>query len=149
MPTELHCSVGDALVERGVEFGTTTGRRRRCGWLDLVALRYAVRLCGLTEVAVTKLDVLTTLNPLQICVAYDYRGERIDHFPADPLVLSECEPIYESFTGWDEDIQDVRKYEDLPGAALDYLNAITESTGIPARLVSVGPEREQTIRQDC
>ena len=148
MPTELHCDVGDALVERGVEFGTTTGRRRRCGWLDLVALRYAVRLCGLTELAITKLDVLTTLDPLKICIAYSYRGERVDHFPADPRVLNECEPIYERFAGWDENIRDVRKREDLPPAALAYLNTITQATGVPARIISVGPEREQTIRPD-
>ena len=148
MPTELHCEIGDALVERGVEFGTTTGRRRRCGWLDLVALRYAVRLCGLTELAITKLDVLTTLDPLQICVAYSYHGERVDHFPVDPRILSECEPVYESFAGWTENIQEVRAYADLPRAAQTYLNAIASATGAPVRIVSVGPEREQTIRQD-
>ncbi len=146
LPTELKDEVGDALVERGAEFGTTTGRRRRCGWLDLVALRYTVRLCGMTELAVTKLDILTSLNPLKVCVAYEYKGQRLEHFPADTRILAECEPIYETIPGWKEDIQPVRERYKLPRMALAYLHTIEAATGVPVRIISVGPERNQTIR---
>ena len=147
LPTELKDEVGDALVERGAEFGTTTGRRRRCGWLDLVALRYTVRLCGMTELAVTKLDILTSLNPIKVCVAYEYKGQRLEHFPADTRILAECEPIYETIPGWKEDIQPVREHYKLPRMALAYLHTIEVATGVPVRIISVGPERDQTIRR--
>ena len=146
LPTELKDEVGDALVERGAEFGTTTGRRRRCGWLDLVALHYTVRLCGMTELAVTKLDILTSLNPIKVCVAYEYKGQRLEHFPADTRILAECEPIYETIPGWKEDIQPVRERYKLPRMALAYLHTIEAATGVPVRIISVGPERNQTIR---
>lgn len=147
LPTELKDEVGDALVERGAEFGTTTGRRRRCGWLDLVALHYTVRLCGMTELAVTKLDILTSLNPIKVCVAYEYKGQRLEHFPADTRILAECEPIYETIPGWKEDIQPVREHYKLPRMALAYLHTIEVATGVPVRIISVGPERDQTIRR--
>ena len=147
LPTELKDEVGDALVERGAEFGTTTGRRRRCGWLDLVALHYTVRLCGMTELAVTKLDILTSLNPIKVCVAYEYKGQRLEHFPADTRILAECEPIYETIPGWKEDIQPVREHYKLPRMALAYLHTIEAATGVPVRIISVGPERDQTIRR--
>ena len=145
MPTELKDAVGDALVERGVEFGTTTGRRRRCGWLDLVALRYAVRLCGITEIAITKLDVLTSLDPLKVCVAYRHAGKLLEHFPSDVNVLEECEPVYETLPGWTKDIQSIRTDIELPSQALAYLQTIEKACEIPVRIISVGPKREQTV----
>jgi adenylosuccinate synthase len=147
MPTELTDEIGDALVERGYEFGTTTGRRRRCGWLDLVALRYAVRLSGLTDLAITKLDVLTTLNPIKICVAYDFKGKRLDDFPADARILNECRPIYETMAGWTEGIESMRKLAELPVAAQNYIRFIEVFTDVKASIISVGPGREQTIRR--
>jgi adenylosuccinate synthase len=147
MPTELEDDTGDALVERGVEFGTTTGRRRRCGWLDLVALRYVIRICGITELAVTKLDVLTGLNPLKVCVAYKFGEERLENFPADNRVLAACEPVYETIPGWAEDISSARKHYELPRMALAYLHTIEQATGVPASIISIGPERDQTIRR--
>jgi adenylosuccinate synthase len=148
MPTELEDEIGDALTERGAEFGTTTGRRRRCGWLDLVALRYAVRVCGLTELTVTKLDILTSLDPLKVCVAYEYGKERLEHYPADTRVLAECKPIYETVPGWTEDIQDTRERSALPTNALAYLKVVEDAARVPVRIISVGPERDQTIRGD-
>jgi len=148
MPTELKDGVGDMLVERGAEFGTTTGRRRRCGWLDLVALRYAVRLCGITELAMTKLDVLTSLAPLKICVAYRYAGKVLEDFPSDASVLESCEPVYETLPGWAEDIQDAQSEADLPRQALAYLQVVEETCRVPVRIVSVGPRREQSILRE-
>jgi adenylosuccinate synthase len=148
MSTELKDEVGDGLVERGAEFGTTTGRRRRCGWLDLVALRYTVRLCGMTELAVTKLDILTSLNPIKVCVAYEHKGQRLEHFPADTRILAECEPIYETMPGWKEDFQSVREDSGLPKTAIAYVRTIEDATGVPVRIISVGPERDQTIHRD-
>lgn len=145
MPTELKDAVGDMLVERGAEFGTTTGRRRRCGWLDLVALRYAVRLCGITELAITKLDVLTSLQPLKVCVAYRCDGQVLENFPSDSSILAACKPVYETVPGWTEDIQVARSAAELPHQALAYLRIIEETCDVPVRIVSVGPKREQTI----
>lgn len=145
MPTELHDAVGDHLVEVGHEFGTTTGRRRRTGWLDAVILRYAARVNGLTQLAITKLDVLSGLDPVRLCVAYDYRGERVEHFPADGNTLAECTPIYEEMPGWDEDITAARELDDLPAAARAYIGRIEELAGVRVSMASVGPEREQVI----
>lgn len=144
-PTELFDEVGDHLVEVGNEYGTVTRRRRRTGWLDAVALRYAVRINGLTELAITKLDVLSGLNPLKICVAYSYRSRRLEHFPASAEVLAECEPIYEEHPGWSEDVGGMRSLDDLPPAARNYIRRIEELAGVYVTIVSVGPEREQTI----
>ena len=144
-PTELSDEVGDRLVEAGGEFGATTGRRRRTGWLDAVALRYAIRVNGFHGLAVTKLDVLTGIDPVKIAVAYRYRGERITEFPSHLKVLSECEPEYESFPGWQEDLRQIRTLEELPPAVRKFLDAIRELSGAPALLISLGPEREQTI----
>ena len=145
-PTELHDEIGDRLVEAGHEYGTTTGRRRRTGWLDMVALRYAVRVSGLSELAITKLDVLGGITPLKICLAYRCRGELLEHFPASPSLLAECEPVYEELPGWEEDISEARNWEDLPPAAQNYLRRIEELSGLCAAFISVGPEREQIIR---
>lgn len=148
-PTELADEVGDHLVEVGHEYGTVTRRRRRTGWLDAVALRYAVRVNGLTELVITKLDVLSGLDPVKICVAYAHRGRRLEHFPTSAAVLAECEPIYEEHPGWGEDIRGARSLDDLPPAARDYVRRIEELAGVPVTIISVGPEREQTIRKPC
>ncbi len=144
-PTELHDAVGEHLTQVGHEFGTTTGRRRRTGWLDTVILRYAGRVNGLTEFALTKLDVLSGIDPLRICVAYRWRGQRLEDFPADGATLAECEPIYEELPGWKEDIGACRTLADLPAPTRRYVERIEALTGVPAGMISVGPERDQTI----
>lgn len=149
MPTELRDEMGDRLRGTGEhpwdEYGTTTGRPRRCGWLDGVALRYTAQINGLTEIAITKLDILTGLETIKICVAYDYRGQRLENFPPSADVLAECRPIYEEWPGWSEDIRGARALSDLPQAALDYVRRIEELANAPATFVSVGPGREETI----
>lgn len=150
MPTELFGPEGDRLRGTGEqpwdEFGTTTGRPRRCGWLDGVALRYAARVNGLTEMAVTKLDILSGLPQVRIAVAYAYRGERLEHFPTTAAVLAECRPIYEDLPGWEQDISRARRLADLPPAARRYIDRVAEIAGVPVTIISVGPERGQTIR---
>ncbi len=147
-PTELHegDAIGDLLVERGGEFGTNTGRRRRPGWLDAVMLRHAVRLNTLSEIALTKLDVLAPLEEIKICVAYeDDAGTRYDHVPYHQSVLHKVRPIYETVPGWGTEIDDVSDIEDLPIAARDYMELIERLAGVPITFVSVGPGREQTV----
>jgi len=144
-PTELTDAVGDRLQSRGAEFGATTGRKRRCGWLDVVLLKNAVRLNGLTGLAITKLDVLTGLESLQICTGYRCRGQVLEDFPASLNVLADCEPIYETLPGWTEEIGDLRRLEDLPHNARTYLERIARLTETPLAIVSVGPGRDQTI----
>ncbi len=143
--TELHESTADYIQGRGKEFGATTGRKRRCGWLDMVLLKDSVRLNGLTSIAVTKMDVLTGLERLSICTEYDCRGERISSRPASLEKLGACTPVYEEFPGWDEDISGVRSIDDLPLNARRYLESIGELVGVPLSTVSVGPGREATI----
>jgi len=144
-PTECLDNIGDHLVECGVEFGSTTGRRRRCGWLDAVVLKDAARLNGLTGLAITKLDVLTTLNPVKICVGYDQNGVTRDHMPGTLQELERCRPIFEELPGWTEDIRGVRQYQDLPANTKRYLERVQELVGVPIQLISVGPDREETI----
>jgi adenylosuccinate synthase len=144
-PTECLDEVGDHLVECGVEFGSTTGRRRRCGWLDAVVLRNAALLNGLTGLAVTKLDVLTSLNPVKICVAYEADGRRRLTFPATIKELERCRPIYEELPGWTEDIREVRRFQDFPPATKKYLSRLEELVQVPIQIISVGPDREATI----
>jgi len=144
-PSELFDDIGDYLQSKGAEFGATTGRRRRCGWLDTVILNNAVRLNGLTGIAITKLDVLGGLKELKICTAYRYKGQTLETFPASLKMLAECEPIYETLSGWDEDISTIGKYDRLPTKVKQYLNRIEELTGVPIQIVSVGPQRDQTI----
>jgi adenylosuccinate synthase len=146
-PTELHDADGDHLVEVGHEYGTTTGRRRRTGWLDAVALRYAVQVNGLSELALTKLDVLSGLDPLRIAVAYTCDGETLTRFPADATTLARCWPVYEEMPGWTEDLSAARDFENLPQAARGYVARIEELAGTPVTLISVGPERDQTLRR--
>ena len=151
MPTELSGDLGEKLRGTGAhpwdEFGTTTGRPRRCGWLDGVTLRYAIRLNGLTEMAITKLDILSRFGTLQICVAYALDGQRIETFPTDLTVLARCKPIYEVLPGWEQDITAVDTFDALPLQARQYVERIEELLGIPASYISVGPGREQTIRR--
>lgn len=144
-PTELKDEIGDFLREKGYEYGTTTGRPRRCGWIDIVMLRYAVRVSGITSLALTKLDTLTGLEKIKICTGYKINGKIIEDFPASLEELKMCEPIYEEMEGWSENIQDVRSFEDLPLNAKKYVKRLEELVGVEFSIISVGPEREETI----
>lgn len=144
-PTELFDEEGDFLREKGHEYGTTTGRPRRCGWLDIVIVNYAVRVSGIRTFALTKLDTLTGLKKIKICTGYRYNGKIINNFPASLKDLAMCEPVYEELDGWTEDITNVKKFEDLPQNAKKYVERIEELTGINASIISVGPGREKTI----
>jgi adenylosuccinate synthase len=144
-PTELTDEIGNYMQERGCEFGATTGRRRRCGWLDLVAVRDAARLNGLTSLSVTKLDVLTGLKTLKIGMAYELDGKRVESMPASLKSLSRCVPVYEEMPGWQEDITSARNWNDLPAAARNYLKWIEEVIEVPFSIISVGPGREESI----
>ena len=144
-PTELKDAVGDLIRERGQEYGTTTGRPRRCGWFDAVMVRYAVRINGLTGLAVTLLDVLDAFRSIKVCVAYEYRGQRLANFPTDLEVLRECRPIYAELPGWQSDTAGAQRWEDLPAQARDYLSFISQEVECPLQIISVGPRRNQTI----
>ncbi|MFC1857877.1 adenylosuccinate synthase [Thermodesulfobacteriota bacterium] len=144
-PTELFDETGDAIQKKGAEFGATTGRKRRCGWLDTVLVRNSVRLNGLTGLVITKLDVLDGLESLNICTGYDYNNTSIYNFPANLNVLGACKPIYETLPGWSEDISQVRRYEDLPENTKNYLKRISALTETPIEIISVGPGRDETI----
>lgn len=144
-PSELFDETGDRIQQKGAEFGATTGRKRRCGWLDMVVLNNAVRLNGLTSLTITKLDVLGGFDPLCICTGYEYQGRVLTDFPASLKVLSECKPVYESLPGWSEDISGIRKKEDLPRNTRNYLARIEALSGIPIGIISVGPGRDETI----
>jgi adenylosuccinate synthase len=144
-PSELKGAIGDRIREHGREFGTTTGRPRRCGWLDTVVVRSAARLCGVDSLAVTKLDVLRGLPEIKIAKAYLLGGERIDRVPSSISELSKAEPVYETLPGFDEDISGAKSLSDLPKSARAYLDRLSELAGAPLGLVSVGPERDQTI----
>jgi len=143
-PTELLDETGDHIREVGFEYGTTTGRPRRIGWFDSVVVRHARRVSGITGLAITKLDTLSGIDTLRICTAYKYKGEIIEEFPANLNILSQCEPVYEDLPGWTEDITNVRNINDLPENARHYIERITQLTGIPMSIFSVGPDREQT-----
>jgi adenylosuccinate synthase len=144
-PTELTDDIGDHLQRVGVEFGATTGRKRRCGWLDTVLVNNAVRLNGLTGLAITKLDVLSGLKSIKLCIAYEVDGNRVEHFPAHLKTLSACKPVYETLPGWSEDISQAKVFGDLPQNARRYIERIEEITGVSAQIISVGPSREATI----
>lgn len=147
--TELFDKTGDDIRTAGNEFGTTTGRPRRCGWLDTVLVNYSKRINGMTSISLMLLDVLTGFEKLKICTGYKYNDKVIKDYPASLKVLSDCEPIYEELDGWKEDITEVENYEDLPKNAKAYINRIEELTNLPVSIVSVGPKRKQTIiRQD-
>ncbi|MDV0447248.1 Adenylosuccinate synthetase [Methanosarcinaceae archaeon Ag5] len=146
LPTELTDEVGDHLVNVGQEFGTTTGRKRRCGWFDLPLVKKSIFLNGYTELAFTKLDVLTGLDPIQICVAYELDGERMDYPPLLTKDLDRCVPVYSEMSGWTKDLTDVKCFDDLPENAREYVTAIEKLCDIPITYVSVGPGREQTFK---
>lgn len=144
-PTELHDELGEMMIELGGEYGTVTGRRRRCGWLDLLALRYAARVNSLTKLFLTKMDILSAFDTLKVANGYRSGGERYDEFPAQQSVLYHCEPEYDEMAGWKEDITGVREYGDLPKEARAYVEYVEEVVGVPVGWVSVGPERSQLI----
>jgi len=143
--TEQENEIGDYLIEKGAEFGVVTGRRRRCGWLDLISLKYSVRVNSLSELFITKLDVLSGLEEIQLGVGYKYNDEILTDYPYDQKVAYEAEPIYETMQGWDEDITSIDKFEDLPSNAQKYIKAIEDFIGVPITFISVGPERNQNI----
>jgi adenylosuccinate synthase len=144
-PTELFDDTGDHIQKKGVEFGATTGRKRRCGWLDMVVLKNAVRLNGLTGLVITKMDVLDELETLKICTGYDYQGTVYNHFPADSEILDNCTPVYEEVPGWQSDTSVIKEFKDLPENAKKYLARIEELSGAKVDIVSVGPGRTETI----
>ena len=144
-PTELNDNVGQLLGDKGAEFGTTTGRRRRCGWFDAVIGRYAVRINGLDCLAITKLDVLDELDEIKVCVAYEIDGESCHHFPTNASQFANCKPVYQTLPGWQESTTGCRTLSDLPKKALNYLKYMAELMKVPIAIVSVGPGRDQTI----
>lgn len=144
-PTELDNETGEWIRQKGGEFGVTTGRARRCGWLDLVILKTSARVSGLTDLVVTKIDTLAGLDKIMVCVGYKFEDKVIDYFPASLEDLAKCEPIYEEFEGWDDSVADARSYDEIPENAKKYLKRIEKFTGVPISIVSVGPKRDQTI----
>lgn len=147
-PTELNDEMGQRIRDIGHEYGATTGRPRRCGWLDLVIVRMAKRINGLSSMAVTRVDILDELEELKVCTHYEYKGERMDHFPGDLNVLADCVPVYETLPGWKSPTSHLRSYKDLPDNARRYLERVSELSQVPISIVSVGPDREETIVLD-
>ena len=143
--TEQKNEIGDYLVEKGAEFGVVTGRRRRCGWLDLVSLKYSVRVNSLTELFITKLDVLSGLQELKLCTSYENKGEVLTDYPYNQNVLNTAEPVYETLDGWEDDISTIKNFEDLPKNAQTYIKAIEDFIEVPITFISVGPERTENI----
>jgi adenylosuccinate synthase len=144
-PTELMDETGDYIREKGFEYGTTTGRARRCGWLDLVIVKYGARISGITDLAITKLDTLSGMDKLQVCVGYELEGKVIDYFPASLEDLAMCKPVYETMDGWDDSVRNAKTFDELHENAKKYLRRIEEFTETKISIVSVGPNREQTI----
>ncbi len=147
-PTELDdgpSGLGERIRQKGREFGTVTGRPRRCGWFDAVAVRYTASLGGVDELTVMLLDVLSVVDELKICTHYELNGDKIDHFPSDSFLLEKCRPVYETLPGWNVDIGQARKLTDLPAAARRYVDRLGAVIGLPVSIVSVGPDRDQTI----
>lgn len=144
-PTELYNETGDFIREKGREYGTTTGRPRRCGWLDLVIVKHAAVLSGITDIAITKLDTLSGIDKLMVCTGYELDGRVIDYFPASLEDLSRCKPVYEEYDGWDESVERARTYNELPETAKKYLERIESFAGARISIISVGPGRDDTI----
>ncbi len=144
-PTELHDAMGEDIRKRGAEFGATTGRPRRCGWIDLVALKRAVAINGISGLCITKLDVLDGLPSLKMCIAYRYRGKETEYAPLDAAGWDECEPVYLEFPGWSESTHGIREFSKLPPAARAYLRSLEELVGCPLAMVSTGPDRDANI----
>jgi adenylosuccinate synthase len=145
-PTELLDEDGENLRKWGAEFGATTGRPRRCGWFDAFMLKYSTMINGIDEVAITKLDVLSELKNIKVCVAYEINGKRLNSFPTDSKKLDQVKPVYETLKGWEKDITDVTSYDDLPQLTKDYLKFMSDFCGFKIRFISVGPKRKQTIQ---
>ena len=145
MPTELEDKVGASIREEGHEYGTTTGRPRRCGWFDAIAAKFSTRVNGYTHAIITRLDVLDTLPAIKICTGYELNGEKIDYFPASAATLEKCQPVYEELPGWQTPISDIRDFEQLPSEARQYLSRLEELIACPTSIISVGMRREQTI----
>ena len=146
-PTELKDEIGNQIRERAHEFGTTTGRPRRCGWFDGVAARFSRRVNGFTGMVITRFDILDIMPTLKVCTGYKLNGKVINYFPANINVLAKCEPVYEEVPGWLTSTENVREYKDLPAAAKNYVKQMEELAGCPANLICVGPAREQTIEK--
>jgi len=144
-PTELTDDIGETLSQRGHEFGTTTGRKRRCGWFDAAQVRQAVKISGIHGIALTKLDVMDTLKEIRICIGYECRGKKYDYLPASADLQAEVKPVYETLPGWQTPLQGARKLSDLPKNAVKYVHRINELIGVPAAVISTSPEREDTI----
>jgi adenylosuccinate synthase len=144
-PTELTDAVGERLGERGKEFGVVTGRKRRCGWFDAVMVRQAVKTAGINGLALTKVDVLDGFPEIKVCTAYRWRGERLDHLPANATVQAEVEPVYETVEGWSESTRGARSWAELPALAIKYIRRIEELVEAPVALFSTSPEREDTV----
>jgi adenylosuccinate synthase len=144
-PTELHDEVGEDIRTRGAEFGATTGRPRRCGWIDIVALKRAVAINGISGLCITKLDILDGMPSLKMCIAYKYRGKQTEYAPLDAAGWDECEPVYLEFPGWSESTAGVREFSKLPAAARAYLRSLEELVGCPLAIVSTGPDRDATM----
>jgi len=147
LPTELFDKAGEQIQEVGREFGTTTGRSRRCGWFDLPLLKKSIYLNGYTSIALTKLDVLSNLEPVRVCVAYEMDGKILDYPPEDTTELAKCKPVYEDLPSWDNDLTAVKEFADLPQAAKDYVLYLEAKMGVPIEYISVGPAREQTFKK--
>jgi adenylosuccinate synthase len=144
-PTELTDATGQLLGDRGKEFGTVTGRRRRCGWFDAVMVRQALRVGGVRGIALTKLDVLDGLPEIKVCVAYRLRGATLHHVPANPTAQAAIEPVFETIEGWPESTRGARSWAELPGNAIKYIRRLEELVGVPIALLSTSPERNDTI----
>ncbi|MCI6276543.1 MAG: adenylosuccinate synthase [Clostridium sp.] len=144
-PTELEDETGEWIRTQGHEYGVTTGRARRCGWLDIVIVNTSARVSGLTSLVITKIDTLAGLDKIKMCVGYEFEGKVIDYFPASLEDLAKCKPIYEEFEGWGEEIKDAKTFDELPENAKKYLNRIEELTGVEISIVSIGPKRSETI----
>ena len=145
LPTELHDEVGEFIRETAGEYGTTTGRPRRCGWFDGVAARYSSRINGFTSAILTRLDVLDGISPIRICTSYKYNGKQLTEFPADAFILENCEPVYEDMPGWNKPTASVTNLGDLPQEALNYIERLSEIIGCPIDMISTGPGREEAI----
>ncbi|MGD9158450.1 MAG: adenylosuccinate synthase [Desulfobacteraceae bacterium] len=144
-PTELDDEIGNYIQEKGAEFGATTGRRRRCGWLDLAMMKDSIRYNGLNSIGMTKLDVLTGLDVIKVCIAYELDGKEIDYMPASLKDLAGCKPVYKEFPGWKEDISSAKSVDELPEEAKNYIKSLEEIMEVPFSIISVGPMRDQTI----
>ena len=147
-PTEMETEVGEEIRQIGAEFGATTGRPRRCGWQDLFALRYATNLNGFTDLVLTKIDVLDSLDEIQVCIGYERNGKLLSSFPSSLSILDECDPVYETLPGWKQQTSEAQNHGDLPSAAQDYIDYISKFLQVPVSVVSVGPKRRQTLTID-